>query len=153
MEKYGELLETWDIGAKICEYFLAAVDPSALDTKPAKGRTVRNQFIHIHNVRGMWIKSASPILATQFNKLEPGTPLEMLLKELSASRNLVRQLIEQNFESGVVKGFKPHLTAFIGYLISHESHHRGMAELVLREIGSPISDKVSFGLWEWNSRK
>ena len=54
--------------------------------------------------------------------------------------------------SGKVKGFKPHVTAFVGYLISHESHHRGQITWNLKNTGKPLDQKTSYGLWEWGVR-
>ncbi len=53
---------------------------------------------------------------------------------------------------GRIKGFKPHVHAFVGYLISHESHHRGQAAMVLKAAGAPLDKKIAFGLWEWGVR-
>ena len=53
---------------------------------------------------------------------------------------------------GKVKGFKPHATAFLGYLISHESHHRGQVGWTLKHSGRPLDLKTAFGLWGWGVR-
>jgi uncharacterized damage-inducible protein DinB len=53
---------------------------------------------------------------------------------------------------GKVKSFKPHATAFVGYLISHESHHRGQIVWTLKDTGHPLDQKVLYGLWEWGVR-
>lgn len=53
---------------------------------------------------------------------------------------------------GKIKGFKPHPPAFVGYLISHESHHRGQIGWSLKFAGHPLDKKTAFGLWEWGVR-
>ncbi|HEV3260331.1 MAG TPA: DinB family protein [Gemmataceae bacterium] len=50
------------------------------------------------------------------------------------------------------KGFKPHVVAFLGYLISHESHHRGQIGWALKNSGHPLDQKTAYGLWEWGMR-
>ncbi|NQX60570.1 DinB family protein [Paenibacillus qinlingensis] len=48
--------------------------------------------------------------------------------------------------------FKPHPVAFLGYLISHESHHRGQIALLAKQLGFPLNKKTAFGVWEWGVR-
>lgn len=64
----------------------------------------------------------------------------------------VSQLLEKALTEGKLRGFKPHPTAFPGYLISHESHHRGQMILCLKQSGHPVDKKTSFGLWEWGTK-
>jgi uncharacterized damage-inducible protein DinB len=61
-------------------------------------------------------------------------------------------LVKAIANSGKVKNFKPHATAFLGYLISHESHHRGQIGWTLKHSGHPLDQKIAFGLWEWGVR-
>jgi uncharacterized damage-inducible protein DinB len=76
-----------------------------------------------------------------------------LKSSLEASGKAIETLLEKSAAAGgKVKGFKPHATAFLGYLISHESHHRGQIVLALKQSGHPVDKKISYGIWEWGVR-
>jgi hypothetical protein len=53
---------------------------------------------------------------------------------------------------GRVKGFRPDVAGFFGYLISHDAHHRGQITMLARQMGHPLPPKAMFGMWEWGSR-
>ena len=150
------LLETWDIHSRINLYLLDAIEPEHLkDVPSSKGRSVGEQFAHIHNVRLMWLKQADPALAGVLQKVEKegATDKRLLHQSITDSGLAVNMLIAKSLKSGgKVKGFKPHVTAFLGYLISHESHHRGQIALSLKQSNHPLSRKVLFGIWEWGVR-
>jgi uncharacterized damage-inducible protein DinB len=149
-------LETWDIHNRINLYLLDAVEPASLHSLSAsKGRNVGEQFAHLHNVRLMWLKAAAPDLLKGLTKLEKEHAFDkkQLRKALSDSSVAIRSLLEQGLaQGGKVKGFKPHLAAFLGYLISHESHHRGQIALSLKQAGTPLGKKIQYGIWEWGVR-
>ena len=151
-----QFLETWDIHNRINLYMLDPVEPASLRSLSAsKGRTVGEQFAHIHNVRLMWLKAAAPDLLKGLTKLETEHALDkkQLRKSLANSAVAIRSLLEQSMaQGGKVKGFKPHAAAFLGYLISHESHHRGQIALTLKQSGAPLDKKIQYGIWEWGVR-
>jgi uncharacterized damage-inducible protein DinB len=151
-----QFLETWDIHNRINLYVLDAVEPTSLRGLPAAiGHNVGEQFAHIHNVRLMWLKAAAPELLKGLTKLEKEKALDrkQLRKSLSDSSVAIRCLLEQSLaQGGKVKGFKPHAAAFLGYLVSHESHHRGQIALSLKQSGTPLDKKVQYGIWEWGVR-
>ncbi|HRJ26339.1 MAG TPA: DinB family protein [Fimbriimonadaceae bacterium] len=145
------LIETWQIHDRINQFMLAAILPEQLALKVERAKSVGGQFSHLHNVRLMWLKSAAPDLLVGLSKLEDADH-PTLMQALEASGRAISQLIDQSLVSGKVKGFKPHVQAFVGYLISHESFHRAQAELTLRQLGQPLPDKIAYGMWEWGVR-
>ena len=150
-----QFLETWDIHNRINLYLLDTVEAPALNSLSAsKGRTVGEQFAHIHNVRLMWLKAAAPDLLTGLDKIEkePARDKKLLRKSLEASGAAIKSLLSRSAADGKVKGFKPHASAFLGYLISHESHHRGQIVLSLKQAGHPVDKKTAYGIWEWGVR-
>ena len=150
-----QLIETWHIHNRINLYLLDAIPVEALGAQLAgTGRSVYEQFVHMHNVRLMWLKSAAPELLGGLEKLEGDAGDRATLSEaLTGSSEAVAELLRKSLKAGSkVKGFKPHVTAFLGYLISHESHHRGQIGWTLKHTGHPLDRKVVYGLWEWGVR-
>jgi uncharacterized damage-inducible protein DinB len=148
-----QLLDTWHIHDRINLYLLDAVEPASLVSHSAsKGRNVGEQFAHIHNVRLMWLKSAAPDLLKGLTKIEAEQALDktLLRKSLIDSGKAISTLLATS--EGKIKGFKPHATAFLGYLISHESHHRGQIALSLKQAGKSLDKKTAYGIWEWGVR-
>jgi len=150
-----ELIETWEINNRINLYLLNAIDEKNLpDISASKGRTVGEQFAHIHNVRLMWLKAAMPALLEGQTKIEKENKLtkKLLSAELEKSSEAISKLLANGFETGRIKNFKPHPSAFFGYLISHEGHHRGQIILSLKQSGHAIDQKTQYGIREWGSR-
>ena len=151
----NEQLDTWYINNRINIYLLEAIDESSLkDVSASKGRKVGEQFAHLHNVRLMWLKAAAPELLEGLLKMDKEVTISktILSNELNKSTVAMARLLEKGFTENKIKGFKPHPAAFLGYMISHESHHRGQIVLTLKQAGHPIDPKTQYGLWEWGSR-
>ena len=151
----AQLLETWAIHDRINRYLLAALSPEQLALRAGKkGRSIGEIVAHIHNVRLMWLKSGDATLLEGLAKLEKDQAEDAaeLDAALEASGTAIATLLENGLRHGKIRGFKPHPVAFLGYLISHESHHRGEIERILGDLGHQLDQKASFGLWEWGVR-
>ena len=148
-------LESWDTHNRINLYLLDAVKPAALEAVSAsKGRNVAQQFAHIHNVRLMWLKACAPELLEGMAKIESEDAADkrLLKKSLEESGGAIGVLLARTEPAGRIKGFKPHAAAFLCYLISHESHHRGQIALTLKQAGHTLDKKAAYGIWEWGVR-
>jgi len=137
-------------------YLLDAISPDALaDRSTSKGRAVAEQIAHLHNVRLMWLKVCGPELIKGIVKIEKDAAAnkKLLERELTKSGKAMETVLKKAIENGgKVKGFKPHVTAFLGYIIAHESHHRGQIALSLKQSGHTLDKKVAYGIWEWGVR-
>lgn len=150
-----DIIETFEINNRINLHLLNEIEEAWLtDIAASKGRNIGEQFAHIHNVRLMWLKVSAPELLAGLNKIEKenGINKKELAKELNNSANAMVKLLNKAFAENKVKGFKPHPSAFVGYLISHESHHRGQIMLCLKENKHLTSKNLGFALWEWGTR-
>jgi uncharacterized damage-inducible protein DinB len=103
----------------------------------------------------MWLKQAAPELLENQIKIEKENAgdKDLLKNALADSAEAIGQMLVAAIEKdGKIKGFKPHATAFLGYLISHEAHHRSQAILALKQSGCAVDKKALFGNWEWGVR-
>src|SRR5262245_58714992 len=150
-----EIVDTWNINNRINLYMLDAISPDALnDVSASKGRSVAQQFAHIHNVRLMWLKVSAPELMEGVDKVEKEVAADkkLLARSLKQSSKAMEALFKKAISEGRVKSFKPHVTAFLGYVLAHESQHRGQIALCLKQSGHTLDKKVAYGIWEWGSR-
>ena len=152
----SQLIETWEISNRINLYLLDEIaDEHLTDVLASKGRDVGKQFAHIHNVRLMWLNAAFPEALEGLAKIENDQPMDKTLlgTSLAQSGESITRLLENAIANGDrVKGFKPHVTAYVGYITAHEAHHRSQIIIALKQSGHPVSKKVGFGIWEWGTR-
>lgn len=134
---------------------LDAVPAAALaDRGATKGRSVGEMFVHLHNVRLMWLQAAALALyatQTQYDKAKSNDG-DLLKAALNASADAIAAMLAEAVHTGKVKGFKPHPGAFVGYLISHEHYHFGEIGVALQQSGHALDKKTAFGMWEWGRR-
>lgn len=151
-----DLLGTWQISNRVVLYVLTQITPEQLGARPQnKGRTVGEMLAHLHNTRLLWLEVADKSLHASQTKLskEEALDKDKLTQALQASAEAMTTLVQRAVASrGRVKGFKPHPTAFVGYLIAHDFYHLGEVGIYLAQSGFPLDQKTAFGMWEWGVR-
>jgi uncharacterized damage-inducible protein DinB len=149
------LVESFAINEKANQLLIGNISDAAweADSPTGKGRSIADIAAHIHHVRLMWL-SAADKTAKVPAKLEPDkASKEQVQAALRASAIAIENLLQKALEdpSGKVPNFRPNVVAFVGYLIAHDSHHRGQIAMMARQVGHPVPPKITFGLWEWGT--
>ena|SRR5579885_1673113 len=148
------LLHSFNTNERINQYLLENLPPEAWRAEPPgkKGRAVADIVAHVHNVRVMWLKAAkSGDIPEPLERSAVTIP--QASKALEQSRKALTAVLKSALEAdGQMKGFKPDVAGFLGYLIAHDAHHRGQICMLARQVGYPLPQKAMFGMWEWGSR-
>lgn len=149
------LLTAFDTNDRINQYLLENLPTESWTAEPpeGKGRTIAAIVAHMHNVRVMWLKATAKEskIPEQLDRSKV-TPAQAA-KALDQSRAALAAVLKSALDAGGrVKGFKPDVAGFFGYLIAHDAHHRGQVCMLARQVGHTLPQKAMFGLWEWGTR-
>jgi len=156
------LLNVFNTNNRINQYLIDNIPQAAWNAKPpgGKGRSIPAILAHMHNVRIMWLKATTR--GKDKENAGGGIPLSLdpakvtpsqALRALEQSRHALSAVMSQALnDDGRIKGFRPDVAGFVGYLIAHDAHHRGQITMLARQSGHPLSQKAMFAMWEWGSR-
>jgi uncharacterized damage-inducible protein DinB len=142
------------------QLLIERLDPAAWMAKPpGKVRTIAAIFTHMHNVRTKWITLTARHLKVppQLNRVhctpqqaraglaESGARCaEMLADALGDGEGRV----EKFHRDGWAKPW-PVGPEMLCYMLSHEAHHRGQVCMLAHQLGFPLPNEVTSGLWNW----
>lgn len=149
-----QLPNTWDINHRMNLLLINNTSDTGMQKTLSSrgGRSIFQQWIHIHNVRMQWLEICAKDIFLKYTVLNKDIPVDkkVLIKALEESAEGISLLLSRSWDDdGKVKGFKKGVIPLLGYFISHESHHRGNMILTLKQSGEKIPDTVKWGLWEW----
>jgi uncharacterized damage-inducible protein DinB len=138
--------------------------PTAKPPGPSRNirtRSIAAIFTHMHNVRCKWVRLTAPHLKVppQLDRAHC-TPqqargglaesaarcAEMLAEALGHSDGGDR--VETFLRDGWAKPW-PVGPEMLCYMLSHEAHHRGQVCMLAHQLGFPLPNGVTSGIWNW----
>jgi uncharacterized damage-inducible protein DinB len=160
------LLDAWRICQRVTtqlvESLPEALWPLALSGAPR--RPVRNVAVHLHNCRGLWLKSLAQGagIAVPANLDPQSATRARTVAALGKSGEAILRLLRAGVENGgefpgVASAFHygampRNAVLFCAYALSHEAHHRGQLVVMARQLGHRLPQAAVAGLWQWSSR-
>ncbi|HKP37286.1 MAG TPA: DinB family protein [Pyrinomonadaceae bacterium] len=151
-----QLIESWQINHRVTLKLLNALSDAELQATLSTrgGRDVARQLAHVIEVRlkVAEITSKTNRLAKLAHFAKGTTPSKKELRSaLDVSAKANETTIRESWANGgKTPGFKRGLLPLVGYLIAHESHHRGSILLTLKQSGHKLTDELKWGLWDWS---
>jgi uncharacterized damage-inducible protein DinB len=150
-----QFLETWRTNNRINLFLIDQISDEGMTCTLSTrgGRNVVRQFAHLHNLRVWHLENRAKDLAEGLYLFE--THEEPDKKTLRGHLLASSERIEAFFErcitgNGKARCFKKGPIAYLGYFISHESHHRGSILLTLKQCGHKLDQKSSYAIWNWD---
>ncbi len=150
-----QLLEAWRTNNRINLFLIDEISDegmkSTLSTRG--GRNVVRQFCHVHNNRVYLLENRARDLAEGLYKFETKEePDRKRLKEHLETSGARIETFLADCAAGVPKrrGFKKGVIAHLGYLIAHESHHRGNILLTIKQCGHNLDQAKRYAIWNWD---
>jgi uncharacterized damage-inducible protein DinB len=143
------------------------LEPAVWRAKPPGNvRNIAAIFTHMHNVRTKWIRLTAPHLKVprQLNRANctPQQARAGLAESAARCAEMLAEALDGDGDggSGRIKTFHrdgwakpwPVGVEMLAYMISHEAHHRGQVCMLAHQLGFPLPQQVTSGMWNWEKQ-
>lgn len=150
-----QAVEAWHVNNRVNLMLLDAIGEQGLSATLSKrgGRTVALQFAHLHNVRLRWLEAEGGDFAAGQTPVDKAGEVTraLLRKRLEESGEGIARWIARGMDDeGRVRRFKRGVMTMMGYMMTHDAHHRGNILLTLKQSGHRIPKELQFGIWDWD---
>ena len=145
------LVESWLVNCATTLLLLDMLTPDQWDALTEKGKPIRAQFAHLHNVRLMWVKMSDKVLLGVMEQADrrKGSREEIRAALVRSAEAIARVLQAAESAEGKVKGFARTSAAFLTGACAHEGYHRGQIELILRQNGMELDEEKMLKVWDY----
>ena len=144
---------------RINQILIEHLDPAAWSAKPpSKTRPISAIFTHMHNVRCKWVRLTAPHLKVP-RQLQRAhcTPQQAGAALAESAARCAEMLAEALCGGGRVENFLrdgwanpwPVGPEMLCYMLAHEAHHRGQVCMLAHQLGFPLTNQVTSGMWNW----
>ncbi len=147
-----DTLEAWRTNNRISLFLIDRISAPGMRCTLSKrrGRGVAGQFAHMHNNRVWHLEKRAKDLAQGLEIFPPKTdPTKAALKKAFIASGTAIETFLTDLAAGTPKrrGFKKGIPSALAYFVAHESHHRGIILLTLKECGHNLDKDDRYAIW------
>jgi uncharacterized damage-inducible protein DinB len=153
-------VEIFAANERVNQLLIERLDSAVWNAKPpGKVRSIAAIFTHIHNVRCKWVRLTAPHskIPALLNRAHC-TPEQARAALAESAARCAEMLAEAHGGSGgrVEKFLRdgwaqpwPVGPEMLCYMVAHEAHHRGQVCMLAHQLGFPLPNEVTSGMWNW----